>query len=85
MILIVLRTGGSEYRRLKCKDKLDTALCYTLYHEDTWRNISTFPSTFTLALDVYDQVRDSAVSSRKKSYQDKYLLKKPTGKRPLGM
>jgi hypothetical protein len=85
VILIALRNYGSEYQRFKWKSKLDTALCCTLCHEDTWRNITTVPSSFTLPLDVYDQVRVSAVFSRRNSYQGKDLVKKPTGKRPLGM
>jgi hypothetical protein len=61
VILIALRNYGSEYQGLKCKGKLDTALCCTLCPEDTWSNISTVPSSFTLPLDVYGQVRVSAV------------------------
>jgi len=45
VILITMRSDGSEYRRLKYKSKLDSALCYTLCCEDTWGNSTTIPST----------------------------------------
>jgi hypothetical protein len=85
VILIAIRTDGSETRRLKCKGKLDTVLCYTLCYEDTWRNNNTIPSTFTLALEVYDQICASVAFSQRKSYQKNDLGKKPTRKRTLGM
>lgn len=85
VILITMRTDGSEYRRLKCKSKLDIAHCYTLCCEDTWRNSATIPSTFTCHWMYIIGFVLRLLFSRRKSSQNKYLFKNPRSKKTLGM
>jgi len=85
VLLITMRTDGSEYRRLKCRSKLDSALCYTLCCEDTWRNSTIIPSTPTWHWMYIFGFVIRLIFSRRKSSQNKYLVKNPTSKKTLGM